>query len=293
MRLSRGERIALQCGPYTAEIAPAAGGRVASLVWREGGVRCPLLVELQDDDFDEYQWPKAGAFPMLPFANRLPREGFRFAGEGYRPQPCPSGFALHGIAHRRAWQVVDASSQRARLRLVHDPGGEGWPWPWTAEQDIELGAHGLRVTLTLRNDAVEPMPFGLGWHPYHPVAARLHFMATGRRELDAQGRAGDEDGPPVLDMVAGETAVFTGWDGRVQIPSTGAGTIAVTCQDVGALVVHRPATGDYLCAEPVTALPGWLGQSAADGVLGPAQMRTLAWRCGYERDRPRDEERTG
>lgn len=279
----------MRSGPYSASIAPAAGGRVLSLAWSTGGVRCPLLVEWDGAGFDEHDWPKAGAFPMLPFANRLPREGFRFEGGVCRPRPGPAGFALHGIAHRRAWSVGDASRERAKLRLVHDEGDEGWPWGWTAEQDIELGERGLRVTLALRNDAARPMPVGIGWHPYHPVQphiepAGLQFIAAARCELDSEGRAGaEQEPPPLFGMRRGETAVFTGWDRRLQISSTGGGTIAVGCDGASNLVLHRPGGGDYLCAEPVTELPGPLGQgTGAGGVLHPGEVRTLSWSCGYK-----------
>ena len=80
MPLSSDDLVELHAGAYTATVAPAAGGRVASLSWHSGATQCPLLVGWDGRPFDEHHWPKAGAFPMLPFANRLPRDGFRFRG---------------------------------------------------------------------------------------------------------------------------------------------------------------------------------------------------------------------
>ena len=284
-RLFRGDPLVLQCGPYTAVIVPAAGGRVASLAWGDGPDALALLVEWTGTDFDEHQWPKAGAFPMLPFANRLPPDGFLFEGVRHRPQPGPAGFALHGVAHRRPWQVDEASGRHARLRQVHEAGEEGWPWPWTAQQDILLDAQGLQVTLRLRNDGDRPMPAGLGWHPYHPWAAAgasapLHIGASARHALDAHGRAALDASAPVFGAQPDETAVFSAWDRRIRMPATG-GRIIVACgEGAAALVMHRPASGDYVCAEPVTALPGRLGEAGNE--LRAGEVRTLTWRCGCE-----------
>lgn len=284
-RLLRGDPLALRCGPYTAVVVPAAGGRVASLTWDDGVDPVPLLVEWSGSEFDEHQWPKAGAFPMLPFANRLPPDGFLFAGARHRPQPGPSGFALHGMAHRRPWQVREMSSRHAQLEQVHEAGEEGWSWPWTAQQDIVLDDRGLQVTLRLRNDGDHAMPAGLGWHPYHPAASAqavssLQFAAAARHALDALGRAEATPQAAVFEGHPGETAVFTGWSGKVRLPVAGRRVIVTRCEGATSLVLHRPVMGDYVCAEPVTALPGRLGE--ADQVLQPGEVRTLTWTCHCE-----------
>src|SRR3954462_7314058 len=132
----------LRAGPYAARVAPAAGARLTSLEWNDGGARRSLLVPWDGQDFDEHHWPKAGAFPMLPFANRLPREGFRFGGQQVSPEAGPGGFAQHGCAHRRAWQVAEHADRHAELRLEHG-ASVSWPWSWSARQEVRLDEDGI------------------------------------------------------------------------------------------------------------------------------------------------------
>ncbi len=289
MRLACEEMIELGFGPYSARVAPAAGGRIAALAWRDGGASVPLLVEWDGQAFDEHAWPKAGAFPMLPFANRLPRDGFVFRGTLVRPEPGPAGFALHGSAHRRAWSVVESTSQRAVMRCTHDGGDAAWPWPWVAEQVVELGQRGMTVTLSIKNEATEPMPLAMGWHPYHPAdpdmaGGGLGFSAHARHELDEDGRACDQVEMPLFTMQPGETAAFSEWTGSACLRSPARGSIVVSCTGVSGLVLHRPVRGSYFCAEPVTLLPGRLGEkseSDGSGVLPARQVRQFTWTCGF------------
>ncbi|NML47123.1 hypothetical protein HHL11_25480 [Ramlibacter sp. G-1-2-2] len=273
--LSGDGAIELRSGRYTARVVPGAGGRIAALACE--GV--PLLVEWDGARFDEHHWPKAGAFPMLPFANRLPPEGFTFGGRQVRPTPGPAGFAVHGFGHRKPWQVLEASQQHVQMECVHAGGEEDWPWAFRAAQEVRLADDGLHVHLSVRNDSTEAMPLAMGLHPYHPVPvdampADLHFEAAGRHELCALGRAAEAPVAPGFGMCRGETAAFSGWTGSARFGHA----TDVRCAGVEALVLHRPARGDYLCIEPVTLLPGRLGALA----LAPGETRSLSWSCSRQ-----------
>jgi len=276
-------RLELRAGPYSASVAPAAGGRVTSLAWHGAGSPRPLLVECAAATFEQHAWPKAGAFPMLPFANRLPAEGFRFRGRVVRLACGPAGYPVHGLAHRRPWQVVERAVHRVVMRCSHDGADEGWPWAWSATQEVELDVKGMRVTLRVCNDAQDAMPVGLGWHPYHPVAtdvdpADLQFTAGSGHDLDHEGRATNEARPPIFTMERGRTAAFAGWTGMGRVLHPGHGAIHVTCEGAPHLVLHHPTQGDYLCVEPVSLLPGRLDAA----VLAPGEAQQLTWSCGFE-----------
>jgi aldose 1-epimerase len=285
MRLSCTSLVALRFGEYRATVAPAAGGRIASLVRTRDGVSCPLIVEWSGGEFDAHDWPKAGAFPMIPFANRLPADGFAFAGKWIRPKPGPSGFALHGFAHRNAWNVLVASDERVLMAYDHEGLDPGWPWAWSATQEVRLAETGVTVNIHVRNASGEPMPLAVGWHPYHPIPREvfpgdLRFKARARRELDAQGTAQDVEGEPAFTMGRGETAAFTDWSGDATLRTTG-GVIVIAGEGASNLVVHRPQSGEYLCAEPVSSLPGHLAHAIP---LQAGESRSLTWSCRFEPD---------
>ena len=175
------------------------------------------------------------------------------------------------------------------MRLEHEGGDAGWPWAWSAEQRVVLGDDGLTVTIGVTSDSAEAMPLVVGWHPYHPAdrgiaAGDLQFAAAARRELDEEGGAEDSDRRSSFAMRRGETAAFAGWDGQLRLRAD-PGAIVVGCEGAAHLVLHRPSSGDYVCAEPVTGLPGHLGRvvgSSRPGELQPGETQRLRWSCGFE-----------
>jgi len=290
MRLSAGEEIRIASGPYAAGFAPAAGGRLTRLEWSAAGATHALVVPLEKADFDQHRWPKAGAFPMAPFANRVPRAGFFFEGRWRAIAAAPGeSFAQHGFAHRRPWRVLDATGERALFEYAHEGGDEGWDWPFSIRQEAEIGEGGLAITFKLLNLADEPMPAGMGWHPYHLFRERagVVFRAAERVPLDAEGRAasGEEISPDgaTTKVAAGETVAFAGWEGEAVIPVAGGLEAVVTATGWSNLVVHRPADSSYICLEPVMLLPGRLGDPGRHdhglGVLLPGASVTARWRC--------------
>jgi aldose 1-epimerase len=94
--------IPLTAGPYTATIAPQAGGKIASLKFEARGELVDLVVPWRGNSFLEHSWPKAGVFPLLPFVIRTRPEGFWFREQLYKPEYGLDGVPIHGHAHRRA-----------------------------------------------------------------------------------------------------------------------------------------------------------------------------------------------
>lgn len=222
---------------------------------------------------------------MLPFANRLPAAGFRLGDRWVQPEPGPGGLVQHGVAHRRPWRLTSESVDRACMRLEMNPTPD-WPWAWSAEMDVSLDDMGMSVVLRVHNASTEAMPLSMGWHPYHPAASAIRsrdltFDAIARHDLDAQARASLRTSAPVFDMAPGETAAFSGWAGQAGLHVRGKGAIEVSCAGSPHLVLHRPLDGEYLCIEPVTVLPGWLGEEAAS-LLEPGSARQLSWTCGFK-----------
>lgn len=276
--------VELQSGAYRATLAPSAGGRIGSLSWSDASRSVDLLQAWDGSAFSEHVWPKAGAFPMLPFANRLPAAGFRFGNRLVRPEPGPSGLVQHGVAHRRPWRLLNVSAERACMQLEMDSTPD-WPWAWSAEMNVSLGNTGMSVVMRVRNTSTEPMPLSMGWHPYHPTHSSIRsrdltFDAIARHDLDAEARASLNTSAPVFDMAPGETAAFSGWNGQSSLRVRGEGAIEVACTGSPHLVLHRPMNGGYVCIEPVTVLPGRLGEEGS-GLLEPNHTQQVHWSCGF------------
>lgn len=235
------------------------------------------------------------SFAMVPFCSRVEAGRFQFGGHqvALPANNPPEPHAIHGHGFQQLWQLDAASADRAAMSYVY-PGG-AWPWPYAARLEATLQGMNLRVCLTLENCSTEPMPCGLGMHPYFPDRADARVIARVSKwlQLDAAGMPLEvADVPAELSLSAGvklgELAldhVFLGWDGVVEIVWDGASRrgLYMRASDVCEhLVVFAPADAGYFCVEPVANLPdGFNGpdiHEAAFQVLAPGQTLSAEFR---------------
>lgn len=152
-----------------------------------------ILVPTPDAAFEPLNWPKAGAYPLFPYHNRVKGAAFEHDGKHIAlvPHPALGTDTIHGPAHRRPWKVENASKNAANLVLDY-AADEDWPFDFRAGQGFRLFPDRLEITLALINTGNSPMPGGLGWHPYF-ATSRMR-----RAETDACLRwPTDEIGLPI------------------------------------------------------------------------------------------------
>lgn len=263
--------IRLELGNYEAAISPTAGARLTSLVWhgRPEPLEC-VMPWHHVGDFNAHQWPKAGAFPMLPFNNRLQNARFDWGMQTVQLAPQKDQLhGLHGVGHRRSWEVVQASATAVTLSLIHDEPSADWPWRFTAEMRYLLTPDGLQVTISLQNTSPTEMPAALGWHPFIPQtvlakgqSAYVELMAQQSHALgaDGLGRASlSMTNSPVkkfrISTLNPQTTAYEGWDGQLLMGVDAKYSMRLSSSNAAHLVLHVPAKPEYMCIEPITALP--------------------------------------
>lgn len=175
--------IELADGDIAVTVAPAAGGRIASIV--VAGTELLVTAERAGIDPDDLRDPVAamqwGSFPMAPWAGRI-RHG-RFTHEGTvhtLPLDLPP-HAIHGTTYRRPWTMTSSDTTTVSMRT-----DLAWPLGGWATQRIAL--HGTTLRCDLEVVAGDrSMPAQVGWHPWFvkPVRTRLRFAAMHAR--DAEG----------------------------------------------------------------------------------------------------------
>lgn len=151
--------VRLVAGDDTITVDPMAGGRLVSarLGGRERLITTPP--EGVDPAVAHVQW---GAFVMAPWAGRIARGHLDFEGTTHRFPPDIGDHALHGVAHRVAWDVVESAWDRAVLAC--DLGVAGWPFGGVVEHHLSLDPGRLHLRLrVVAGDAA--MPVWAGWHP--------------------------------------------------------------------------------------------------------------------------------
>jgi aldose 1-epimerase len=252
------------------------------------------------EPFNAHDWPKAGAFVMLPFTNRLAPAPFMWCGKYIKlDNASPTQQGLHGFGHRRPWQLLQTTSSSAELHLGHAGADAEWPWSFEARLFYQLSEAGLRVQISVCNTSAEAMPLSLGWHPFLPYSVatpnttdawRVHAQRQHVIGLDGLGRAeaGMTQGPmqtfPLPVEHAG-TVAFENYVGPIKLPLTHDLQLTMRSQHAPHLLVHTPLRFSHVCVEPISALPGALRCTATAQKLlslAPGESRSLVCTLGLE-----------
>jgi aldose 1-epimerase len=263
---------------YALEVMAHLGGALAGLQFQGQEV-----LRRADPEIDE---PLASAgFALMPFANRIAQGRFRIRARTVQLSPNAPGqrHPLHGQAWRKPWTVESHESGRLALGYEH-PAGE-WPWAYRAGQVFTLTQSGIEVALELENRAAEPMPAGIGWHPYlrRTPAARLRAAVKGVWLADAQCLPTTLASPQsVWDFRDGAPApptlvdhCYTEWNGQAELvlPEEQLCVRIEAEQPLRWLHVYSPPGEAFLCLEPVSHMPDALNRSEPPAVSG---LRWLA-----------------
>ena len=251
--------IRLASAPLELLIAPTAGGAIARLDWTGQGRSEPVL---RGCDGLPGNILDAANFPLVPFVNRIRDGRFTFRGRQIALAPNMAGdpSPLHGQGWLSAWTVESSSASEAELRFDHVAGE--WPWSYAARQVFRLDGDGLSLRLSCRNVSEEPMPCGLGQHPYFPCTAQTridtdvthawtideHVLpvekvpATGRYDLKDRDVCGQ-------DLDHG----FGGWGGSARMWTPDAPfEVHMSSPQARFFQLYSPAQGGLFVAEPVS-----------------------------------------
>ena len=209
--------------------------------------------------------PRASAsFPLVPFSGRINHGRFRFGDRTHSlvPNYPPEPHAIHGDGWTSAWTVVAADATSVELELVHD--GPGDALRYRAIQNYWLYPDHLEIAMSLTNRGPEPMPFGLGQHPYFGDRDQALLSAeVGGVWLPDELNVPTQLEPvpvlwgfrlrrPVDELVLDH--VFQAWDGKARIDWPEAGrALAIEADELYRhLVVYVPPGRPYFCVEPVS-----------------------------------------
>jgi len=280
--------VELTAGSLRLVLSPSIGGSISAFEWiGEDGAR-GILRHCNSSPENVLD---AASFPLVPYVNRIRGGRFTFRGREVRLAPNMAGdpSPLHGQGWLNPWAVEEASERRAVLGFRHDPGE--WPWAYAARQEFALDERGLSIGLTGRNTDAEPMPCGLGQHPY--------FQCGPETELDTRVTHAwtvDEQVLPVDRVVAdgrydlrerrvcgqGLDNGFDGWNGEARLTDPGWPYELTLSSPQGRFFqLYSPDAGGIFVAEPVTHANAALNAPEAEWaelglrVLGPGEAMRL------------------
>lgn len=262
--------IVLAHGDSQVGVLPETGAALA--FWTHRGVA--ILHPVADANLPDQHGQAVGAYPLIPYSNRVGEGRFSFDGETFELAHnfAPERNSIHGNAWQHAWEIAEQGEDYARLTFDHDPSTPKaraeWPFAYHAALLYRLDGDALEVCITVHNTDRRRQPVGLGWHPFFPKVAdtRLGFDA---RSVWHKTPEGLPDGrlrcegeflyapARTLDGVDIDHC-FSGWDQRAALtwPPSDADegrAIEITADSVfGHLVVYVPPGKDFFAVEPAT-----------------------------------------
>jgi aldose 1-epimerase len=251
--------ITLSSGCLRLELNPSIGGAISAFEWSTDAANRPILRQCHSPLKNVLD---AGYFPLVPYVNRIRDGRFTFRGREIRLAPNMAGdpSPLHGQGWLNPWQIEETGGARAVLSFRHE--ADEWPWAYEARQEFALDDNGLSATLSCRNASPDPMPCGLGFHPYFPCgpATRLDTLVTSAWTIDekvlpvaevpATGRYDLKDR-----LVCGQNLDngFGGWGGMARMSDPGwPYELRLTSPDARFFQLYSPAEGSIFVAEPVS-----------------------------------------
>ena len=249
----------LRCGCIELKLSPSIGGSISSMVWDRGGNRTPILRESHSEQQNVLE---AASFPLVPFVNRIRGGCFEFRGRAVRLSPNIAGdpSPLHGQGWTSEWRVESQSECEAVLAFDH-PAGE-WPWAYQARQNLRLVGDSLWLDLSCRNVSDEPMPCGLGIHPYFNCGHETRIQTSVANvwtvdeqvlpveKVAADGRYSIADSPV---CGRGLATGYDGWSGRAVVTDPiWPFEIELSSRQARFFQLYSPAEGGLFVAEPVT-----------------------------------------
>jgi aldose 1-epimerase len=111
--------------------------------------------------------PRGSGAVLVPWPNRVAKGRWSWNGS---PQQLAltepeAGNAIHGLLRHGFYRVGERATDTVTLHAAVAPQ-PGWPVPLDTSIRYAVSADGLRITHRVRNVGADPVPFGVGAHPY-------------------------------------------------------------------------------------------------------------------------------
>lgn len=250
-------------------LVPTLGGGVAA--WQMARPQRLLNLWRPWDGVNEDRYSLAN-FAMLPWSNRISGGGFEQAGHFHAMAPNRAGepYPIHGDGWLQRWRLEQTAADTLVMHL-ESHRFDGNPYDYRAKQSFTLVDGGLDQSVRVTHLGEEPLPYGLGLHPWFNRSAGMRLTAPVRGVWlcgdDPLPTSHTDRLPPSWDLNTGAPVTgsfidnaFTGWSGEavidwpeeslslaMRVPAVQANGLADGC-----CLLYRPPLGPAFCFEPVT-----------------------------------------
>lgn len=260
------ETVTLRDGDAIAEVVPARGA-IASRF----DVGATRVLYMDAATLADPKKNVRGGVPVLfPTPGKLANDAWSYGGKrGTLPQ--------HGFARNEAWDRVGERG----FQLSWDARDGVWPWSCAMGIVFKLRGRTLRLDIAVMNASSEPMPFGIGFHPYFFVPAadkpRARVVTGATKAFDNVTKTAVAIDKPI-DLAAKEVDLHLLDHGKtecaLELPSHA--IVVRGSREFTHWVVWTLAGKDFICVEPWTCPGNAVNTGDRVITLAPGESRT-AW----------------
>ncbi len=265
-------------------VNPSVGGVITSFTYKGSKGEVKVLRSADEAKLKKEGANAASGFAMIPYSDKIKDSAFVYWGIKRNIHSNEAGDPMNGDGWKKSWNVDEASADKVKMSYKHD-GKSGFPYPYSAEQTIEVKDNIVRVTLTATNDFELPMPVGFGYTPFFPktddveiccknksVWSHEGFMSIGKPYKTPIDWSFEEIHP------LGDTefdTCFGGFDGKITIkyPTSNLKIEINGEDDFHHLFMYHKKGDDYFTVAPSTNVQDAFNL-AARGIIGSG-IKTL------------------
>lgn len=242
-----------------------------------------------EDGAGPFDVSRAACFPMVPVCNRVEGNGFDFAGRHHCfARNTGDPFYIHGDGWLSDWTVGDLGRDAVTLTVVHAASAAS-PYAYRATQAIAVDGPRMRMRLTVENLGADPLPFGIGFHPYFPRSRGTRLEAPARSwwsEGPHHLPAAREPMPPEADFSSAKPLPgrwlnngYEGWNGKARIiwPESGLAVWIEADTLFSRYMLYAPDDDrSFFCLEPMSHAPNALAKGEPLGLKVLEHGETLS-----------------
>lgn len=240
----------------------------------------PFLKPTPTAGLASHRFGAEASFPLVPYGNRIDASAFDFAGKHFSMVPNTADpYCLHGDGWLAEWEILSQYGGEAVLRYIHRQNPSG-PYAYDVIQTVRLDGDALTLALTVTNTSYEPLPFGIGFHPFFPRTPQTRLKAKASRFWSE--RSGHlPDAPTLIPRHLDFTEAgplpphwinnaYDGWDAKARIewPEHGLGLTLTAEGPFDCFLIYSPdADAGFFCFEPMTHLPNAHNMPSSAGLV--------------------------
>lgn len=159
--------VTIKSDKLEAVICPELGGSIYSLRYKKDDQWLDIMRPTTKEALENKDAPEFASYHLIPYSNRIEGGRLNFMGKTYQLKINEEGHAMHGDVLNRPFKILSRTESELLLAFdSRDFDDINWPFPFSVKMGFGISGGLFTSFFNIKNEGDEPMPAGLGTHPY-------------------------------------------------------------------------------------------------------------------------------